>query len=824
MANRHLLPVSQELIDAIPAAVFVTGTDDSVLLANHAACLLCELDAPASGSHSLGELLETDGTPAGESTLRIPSSERTISVIHSTAEMDDGKCRVHVVHPAAAPWHGSGVVLDRLIEGVMVVAPNGDVLYINQPGRDMLDIDRPAAGINIRDIFTADEAISLTINPLPTDLLELLSGDRTETDQLMYARYGEASPVELHVNGTSLFNSSGDPAGAILTFLNVTGHRHAEMQIDIQNSVLNAIANGGGLSDASELLISYLERVIPDSRVAVYQIERESRQISLVAARRIPPELRDALRADATDPISGLCVQSLMRRSPVVVDLKQPVEDEEMCRLLSGAGMGSVWSYPVDALPHRGIGVICVYRTVAGRPDHAQERLIATATGLLRITMDRVEIERELRYQSFNDDLTGLPNRVLLMDRLELAIQRTAKSDERIALLLINIDRFQSINNSLGHQSGDQILREVARRLRSSVRSDDLVARFTGDSFAILLSGIEAEADAINVVMRMQRSFAPPISIEGVDLYISLSIGISMSNDQGSTADDLVQYSDIALNRAREAGRGQFAIFSPELDLSRIPRIELQSKLHRALAADALELHFQPVMSLHAKEVMGYEALVRWTDPDYGAISPDEFLPLAEQAGIMAEITSWVLDNAVSRIVEWQQKLGRRVFASVNISPAEMNESLLVEQVDAVLARYQMNPECLLLEMTEHALVDVSGQPTRTLQGLRELGVRIALDDFGTGYSSLSYLEQLPIDAIKIDRAFIQAARGGPSRYPVATAMVNLARQLGMFSVAEGIETEEDERVARQIGCDLSQGYFYGRPVAATDEPPLISV
>jgi diguanylate cyclase (GGDEF)-like protein len=408
--------------------------------------------------------------------------------------------------------------------------------------------------------------------------------------------------------------------------------------------------------------------------------------------------------------------------------------------------------------------------------------------------------------------LTGLPNRVLLIDRLDISLQRTAQSDERVALLLLNIDKFQMVNNSLGHHAGDELLQEVARRLRTCVRSDDLVARFTGDTFGILLEHISSEADAINVIMRIQRAFATPMKVTGVDVYVTISTGIALSSEQQNDAKTLIRYSDIALNRAKEAGGGDFAIFSPSKDLSRVPKIELQSRLHRALAADALELYYQPVMSLGDQRVAGYEALVRWTDKQFGRVTPDEFLPLAQQSGIMSEITAWVLDRAVTQLCDWRDRWGETIFAAVNISPSEMNDHLLVEQVDAVLRRYQVDPACMILEMTEQALLDTSGHPRAILQRLRNLGVRIALDDFGTGYSSLSYLEYLPIDGIKIDRAFIQAARGGASRAPVATAMVDLARKLGMVSVAEGIETEEDERVARQLGCDFSQGYFYGRP------------
>ena len=815
--------ITQELIETIPDPVLVVATDDSVLLANQPAVRLCELDDSNVQSLHFAEIVTGNSSSGTPVTVRTCRSGRTIPVSDTRPHVRDPDVVVHVLRPEQSPV-GASTVLDTLVEGVMVVSADGDILYVNQTARTMLGCRGGYPQADVREIITDPAGFDDPESAGAHLLDNLLSGRESTLNEPAIAICESASSVEVMLNASALNSANGRPSGAVITFLNITGQRHAELQISIQSRVMNAIAAGGGLYESSELLIEYLERVIPGSSVAVYQIERDSRNISLVAAGRIKPELRDALCPDSSDPISGMCVQALMRRSPMVIDAGDSLKDSDQAALnclLVKSGIDSVWCHPVDAPPHRGVGLICLYRTAIGAPDRSQESLIQTATGLLRVTMDRVQIERELRYQSFNDDLTGLPNRVLMMDRVELAIQRAEQSDQLFALLLLNVDRFQMINNSLGHQAGDQMLREIARRLRVCVRSDDLVARFTGDSFAIVLDSLSSESDAINVVMRIQREFGTPLRINDVDLYVSVSIGIALSTEPELTVDSLVQYADIALNRAREAGRGQFAVFSPSLDLSRVPRLELQSKLHRALASDALDLHFQSVSSLQDGEVAGYEALIRWNDPEFGAISPDEFLPLAQQAGIMAEITSWVLDRAVSRVIGWQKSTGRKLFVSVNVSAEEMQDSLLVEQVDAVLKRYEMDPKCLLLEMTEHALLDLSGRPSKTLERLRELGVRIALDDFGTGYSSLSYLENLNIDAIKIDRAFIQSARGGVSRYPVASAMVDIARQLGMFSVAEGIETDEDERVARQIGCDYSQGYFYGRPAAGAEHPPM---
>lgn len=836
MQQSSMSAMTIELIEAIPDPVLVSRPDGEILAANaRAGCLInCQAgDLPGRRIDDLiAETAVREAGEGGSSTATGVLSRLTgdrVPVRTVSRFIDDGQLLVTVIRLlTGAERTGSDRdvhVLETLSEGVMIVTHDGSVAYMNQAAHSMLGCDEgELPDSHIRSIFAQPRAANSEDDLSEVSLTDALIGSAPAAGVPAILRCSSTASLEVSVNATPLNSESAGPSGAIVTFQNTTRQTHAELQISIQKRVLDMIATGSTLHETAAMIVEYLERVIPGTRVAIYQIERDSRRIDVVAAPDIPETISAALSADADDPISAMCVTTLVSRQPIIFgDLGTEDVAPDLQDLLARSGTQSVWCYPVDGTAHRSVGVLALYRDVRGQPDATAQSLIETAAGLLRVALDRVQIELELRYQSFNDDLTGLPNRVILMDRLDIALQRAAQSDDQVALLLLNVDRFQMINNSLGHHAGDELLRGAARRLRDCVRAGDLVARFTGDTFGILLEHVTSETDAINVVMRIQRAFAPPLNVNDVEVYASISIGIAVGTDPQMDADTLVRYSDIALNRAKEVGRGQFAIFSPSQDLSRVPKIELQSRLHRALAADALDLHFQPVMSLRAERVAGYESLVRWTDKQFGVVSPDEFLPLAQQSGIMAEITSWVLDRAVSQLCQWQDAHGIPLFAAVNISPSEMNDSMLVEQVDAVLRRYQVSPQSLVLEMTEQALMDTAGRPRDILERLRNLGVRIALDDFGTGYSSLSYLEQFAVDTIKIDRAFIQAARGGASRAPVATAMVDLARRLGMTSVAEGIETIEDERVARQLGCDFSQGYLYGRPQPGSTMLPLIT-
>jgi diguanylate cyclase (GGDEF)-like protein len=618
---------------------------------------------------------------------------------------------------------------------------------------------------------------------------------------------------QVALSARRILDDTGAVTGVAIAFHDITERKRAQLQYTVHEQVLELISRGDGIVEVGRLLVEFVERAIPRARTALFLLNHETERIELAAAQNLPRPLQRSLDGVSSQVPCSDWYEALARGEPIFLDLADVSALPEPARLgAEGYGIRSCWAYPIVASTGGLLGVLCVYREASGRPAPEDEKIIDSAIGLGRLVVDRLQFERDLAQQTFNDKLTGLPNRVLLMDRLHGALQRSARSDDHVALMLLDLDQFQMINDSLGHTAGDQLLRKAAQRLTGCLRADDLVARFAGDEFGILLEQISCESDAINVVMRIQRAFATPITIEGVDIYASFSVGIALADETRLDADALVRFADIALHRAKERGHGQFAVFSPSQDLSRVPKIELQSRLHRALASNSLEIHFQPIRCLRTDQNSGYEALVRWNDERFGEIAPVEFLPLAQRSGIMSEITAWVLDRAAAQLTEWQRKHSSPLVMSVNVSSDELSDSLLVEQVEAVIRRYRLPERSLVLELTEHAIVDLNGQTVEVLDRLRRLGVCIALDDFGTGYSSLSYLEQFPVDGIKIDRMFIKAARGGVSQAPVAMAMVSLARTLGMVSVAEGIETAEDDRAARRLGCDFGQGYYYGRP------------
>ncbi len=429
----------------------------------------------------------------------------------------------------------------------------------------------------------------------------------------------------------------------------------------------------------------------------------------------------------------------------------------------------------------------------------------------------------ELNHVSYHDALTGLPNRVLLADRLTqaLAPDHTAAAQSS-ALLLLDIDRFKQLNESLGYQAGDRLLREVAARLRDCAGQTVTAARLGGDDFALLVPRVEGARDAIDVAYRVRAAFAPPFDVGGRELYVTASIGISLSPGDGRDAETLIGNAGAALRRAREHGGGLYEFYTADMSAAALRHLALESDLRRALEREDFVIHYQPLYCPPetggaVMRICGAEALVRWPHPEFGMISPAEFIPLAEATGLIVPLGEWVLRAACARNRAWQEAGHRPVTVAVNLSARQFQHRRLVESVVRALADARLDSHCLELELTESLLVKDAERAAVTLTELRELGVKISVDDFGTGYSSLSYLIDLPIDALKIDRSFVGDATTNPRRAKLLKGIVTLAHDLSLKVKAEGVETVEQRDMLGHLGCDEMQGYLFSRPVPADE-------
>lgn len=434
--------------------------------------------------------------------------------------------------------------------------------------------------------------------------------------------------------------------------------------------------------------------------------------------------------------------------------------------------------------------------------------------GVMLDVTEQKELEDRLSHQAFHDGLTGLPNRALFRDRLEQALARTDRRGNTATILLLDLDNFKFINDTLGHEAGDALLIKVARFLEACVRPADTIARLGGDEFAVLLEDVWETGDGVRAAGRILDMLQLPFALEGRDFFLNASVGIA-SGYFGKSGDELIRNADMAMYEAKKAGKARYRVFDQEMEAVSRSRLELETALRRALEREELTLYYQPEVSLENGRILGFEALLRWEHPAFGMISPAEFIPLAEETGLIVPIGRWVLKEACRQAKEWQERRDHASVISVNLSVRQFQEAGLVRDVREALRGAGLAPENLMLEITESIALNDALSTIDTLRDLEEIGVRLAIDDFGTGYSSLSYLRRLRADYLKMDRSFIEKLGDGSDDTLLVSGVINLAQNLGLKVVAEGVETAEQISWLRELGCDLGQGYYFQRPQPA---------
>jgi diguanylate cyclase (GGDEF)-like protein/PAS domain S-box-containing protein len=428
------------------------------------------------------------------------------------------------------------------------------------------------------------------------------------------------------------------------------------------------------------------------------------------------------------------------------------------------------------------------------------------------------EVEEQLLHQAFHDSLTDLPNRALFMDRLTHALKRLErKPDATLGLLFLDVDRFKVVNDSLGHSLGDELLRAIAGRIQRSVRPGDTVARLGGDEFTILVEDVEGVEGAIRVSDRIQASLAEPFDLSEHRVFASASIGIVMRTPGYRKPEELLRDADLAMYRAKGRGRSRHEIFTPQMHSRAMKLMELESALRDALANDQFRLHYQPIVDLDDGKLVGHEALIRWEHPTRGLVPPGDFLPVAEESGLIVPIGEWVLREACRQAAEWSHLSpeAARLHMSVNLSGRQLMSPTLIEDIRRALRETGLDPALLTLEITENVVMEQAAEAAELLQRLKALGLRLHMDDFGTGYSSLAYLRRFPLDTLKIDRSFVNDMSASPDDAAIVQAIITLAHTLKLGVIAEGIEEPEQIEQLRALGCRLGQGYHFSRPLPA---------
>jgi diguanylate cyclase (GGDEF)-like protein/PAS domain S-box-containing protein len=481
------------------------------------------------------------------------------------------------------------------------------------------------------------------------------------------------------------------------------------------------------------------------------------------------------------------------------------------------------------AEPGEPVLIQCRYRHADGRwrdveavlTNHLAHPSIAGLVFNTRDVSERADLERALTHQAFHDPLTGLANRSLFRDRVRHALALSARSRRGIAVLFLDLDGFKAINDTLGHATGDRLLGSVAGRLQHVLRPGDTVARLGGDEFAVLLEDLDGMHVAQHVARRCIDELHTAFAVDGREVFIGVSIGLALA-EHGDDADELLRNADLAMYRAKALGKNRCEMFEPGMHHAAIERMAIEGDLRHAVARDELALHYQPVVELGTGRIVGVEALLRWHHPERGLVGPADFIGVAEESGLIVPIGRWVVTEACRQVARWQRDTGLALRLSVNISARQLQAPRLAEHVARTLRTSGLPAEDLVLEITESMLVDDAERTIAKLHLLRELGVRLAVDDFGTGYSSLNYLRRLPVDVLKIDRSFVTGIGTESELTALTGAIVGIGRDLGLDTVAEGIEEIAQLDALRAMGCALGQGFLYARPLPAGDLARLL--
>ena len=584
----------------------------------------------------------------------------------------------------------------------------------------------------------------------------------------------------------------------------------------LQREVLESIALGRPLRSVLDLLCRRVEALAPEVACSVLIVEKNG-TVTPIAGPSLPPAYVDALHGAPIGPNAGSCGTAAWRREAVEVThiatdpLWAPYRD-----LLHLLPMAACWSTPIIAGNGEVVATFALYYRTPGSAPPFHRRMVEACVPLCRVALQHEANRTEIERLAYFDPLTGLPNRRLFTDRARQTLQMAVRVQAPGALLLFDIDRFKTTNDSLGHSAGDEVLRETALRLQAEIGENATVARLGGDEFAAMLPRC-SPVEAMHAAERLRLALAAPLRIAGMQIEVSTSIGIALFPQDGVELERLVKNAEMAMYEVKRAGRGASRFFTTTMNDVVAQRMQMESALRQVLAAGGLALHYQPKMYLDGSGCAGVEALVRWTDPVLGPVPPDRFIALAEECGLIGAIDAWVLETACAQLAAWQRDGVPVPSMSVNVSPLRFHSDDVPAHVRRLLSLHDLKPSALMLEVTERVMLSDDERTRVDLRTLHEMGVRLSVDDFGTGYSSLGYLKRLPVSELKLDKSFVNDLEHEASDRALADAVIGIGQALGLQVVAEGVETPGQREWLARAGCAVAQGFLFTRALPAPE-------
>ncbi len=666
-------------------------------------------------------------------------------------------------------------------------------------------------GLSDHDIHTQDNA-----DQFLADEQEIMRSGQPLIDKEECVLDAKGNEKWVLATKVPLRNERDEIIGLVGIARDITERKKADILRDGQAQILEMIALNAPLGEVLDRLMRFIEAQLAGIFGSVLLLDEDGQHLRHGAAPSLADAYAKAVDGASIGPKAGSCGTAVYRRAPVIVtDIMSDPLWEDFRDLAAVHGYRSCWSTPI--LSHQGdvLGVFAMYSFSVREPTSAETRLVDLTTRIAGIAIERKRAEDRIRYLAQHDVLTGLPNRSLLNDRLTQAILQTQRHNPWVSVIFIDLDNFKTINDSLGHAAGDELLKVVAQRMVDCVRATGTVVRLGGDEFVILLVDLPARPDEISATLdRIRAAIAEPVPIDGRALYVTCSMGVATFPNDGSDPEALLMNADAAMYRAKDAGRDNAQFYTAEMNTRIHEKLALQQEMRDGLARSEFVLHYQPQVDMRTGRVFAVEALVRWQHPALGLLSPLKFIPLAEETGLIVPLGDWVLHEACRRNKAWQDAGLPPINISVNVSARQFSEKSLIDRVINATRESGMAARHLELEITEGLIMQDVDQAVITMKELQRLGVQLAIDDFGTGYSSLNALKTFPVARLKIDKSFIKNLASDDRDKAVAAAVISLGQKLNLRVIAEGVETIEQVAILRENNCDECQGYYFSKPVS----------
>jgi diguanylate cyclase (GGDEF)-like protein/PAS domain S-box-containing protein len=746
---------------------------------------------------------------------------RTIQIFHEP--MPDGGWVA--THDDITELQAKRAASEELLSRQKVIDLVPDYMWVKDRDSKFITVNKALA----KDWGRDDPAQMIGLNDFDFHPHEIACGFRADEVAIITTGQAMIDKEELVVNADGsekwilstkvpLRDKHNEIKGIVGVSRNITERKRAELLLNGQAQLLEMIASSAPLEEVLTRHVYFIESQLRDLSCSILMLDPDGLHLRTAAAPNIPKAYSAVVDGVRIGPKVGSCGTAAFRRETVIVtDIMNDPLWADFRDLAAAHDFGSCWSTPIFSSEHEVLGTFAMYSSSVREPTAAEMDLVALSARLAGIAIERRRAEDRIRHMAHHDALTGLPNRTLLDDRLKQAVSSAERHDTWIAVAFLDVDNFKTVNDSLGHNAGDDLLKSVAHRMLACVRSTDTVVRIAGDEFVIVLRDVPKDFAFISQrLQKIRAAISEPIELAGHDIKATSSMGVAIYPNDGADPDTLLANADAAMYRVKEQGRDNMQFFTPDMSVKVQDKLRLQNELRNALANCEFTLLYQPQADLQSGNIFAVEALIRWNHPTQGMIPPDRFIPIAEEIGLIVPMGDWVLHEACRQAKSWQDQGLPPMSVCVNVSPRQFREKNLVGRVINALQESGLDPKYLDLEITEGLIMQDIEQAVQTMRELSGLGVQISIDDFGTGYSSLSALKTFPVARLKIDKSFIDNLSSSESDKAVTSAVISLGQKLNLKVIAEGVETSDQVDFLRENKCDEIQGYYLSRPITAS--------